>query len=186
MQCLRNTGIAYFHHLCIRNIWPFSIVCLIALSACTKQPPADALEAHSHPHTHEVETPMLHTASPARDDLIQLQSFVVEFKVLTEHTAEEIQALKQQNMLAPAYITQQQATQALAAVNMLNDLELQTKRGQSIQALLLEYWSHQAMYFKQQVNEHTVDSQAYRLPANKEILVRAHQEISTWEATLKP
>lgn len=164
---------------------PFTMtLCLFVFlfSGCKEK--LDAVHQHQDIHTHSTE----HASSTSRNipatsqdqtDIQELDQFNADFNTTTQEIYQELQQLKRQNMLRPDYLMQRKYDQARAAVNMLDDLELNTAQGKQIKDLLTKYWEQQALFLKSKTQVMPISPQ----PADINDLIEAEKQLMKWKTS---
>lgn len=144
----------------------------------------DTVHQHQNIHTHSAE----HASSTSRNipvtsqdqtDIQELDQFNADFNTTTQEIYQELQQLKRQNMLRPDYLMQRKYDQARAAVNMLDDLELNTAQGKQIKDLLTKYWEQQALFLKSKTQVLPISPQ----PADINDLIEAEKQLMKWKTS---
>ena len=157
----------------------FLIVSFVSLflAACSLPSSEPQSQASQPSTTPEIQTAVKKFQPNAQDaaDIEILATFNQNFIDMSKEMRHEIDQLKAQNNLRSDFLQQRKRDQALSALNMLKDLELNTPQGHYIQGMLYDYWDQQLKF---------LDGKQATAPS-KDITLQAEQQLDYWRAQMK-
>lgn len=152
------------------------LISCIATLLCACQPKSSDTASNpssaAKPTVPETSIKTFTPTSQDTQDIAVLDKFNADFIQMSKEMQQELEQLKKQNNLQDSFVKQRQRDQALSALNMIKDLELNTAQGHYIQGMLYDYWDQKVSYLQQEK-----PAQA----PNKNIINQAEQQLEHWK-----